>query len=264
MDRNGAARLERLQSLNQVEYANAYNRVHGGGALYRAIGDGIALFTGVGSPLSQVFALGMAGEVSPEMLDDLEDFYRSRGATAEIEVCEHADAGLVRLLLLRGYQCTEHSHVLVKNLGDDGDHPVYSNPIAIIQEPELGLYAGVVASAFAEGEVPPDGLAEIFRIFFYQSNAVCFGALCEGMPAGGGTLFIQEDVAELGGAGTLPRYRGRGIQTDLLRARCAYARSVGCAEAMVTAAPGTISQRNARNLGFRDAYARAKYSLAFT
>lgn len=259
-DRAHAIRLETLETLNQAEFARTYNRLHGTGAIYRPVGSGMAVFTGVGSPLSQAFALGLQGEVSPEELDELEEFFRSRGGAVEIEVCEYAHPTLMRLLEKRNYELTERSNVLVRELGPADDDPSFANDVLLVQEEQLEMFARAVASAFSEGKEPSEELTDIFRVFFHQSNASCFGALVDGVPAGAGTLFIQENVAELGGAGTLPQFRGRGIQSDLLKARCAHARAAGCTEAMVTTAPDTISQRNAERNGFRVAYRRFKHS----
>jgi GNAT superfamily N-acetyltransferase len=260
INRDLAVRLEVFESFNQVEYAWAYNNLHGEGAVYSTIGSGIAIFAGVGSPLSQAFALGMRGEVHPSELDELEEFFRSRGASVEIEVCEYADPSLVRLLEKRGYQITERSNVLLKELGEDDEDETFANRVEMIREEDLDGFARVVASAFAEGEEPTGELVDIFRVFFRQGNATCFGVMVDEIPAGAGTVLIQQHVAELGGAATLPQYRGRGIQGDLLKARCAYGRSRGCTQAMVTTAPGTISQRNAERHGFQVAYSRTKYS----
>ncbi len=259
-DRARAIRLETLETLNQAEFARAYNRLHGDGALYRQVGSGLALFTGVGSPLSQAFALGLRGEVSPQELDEVEEFFRSRGAAVEIEVCEHADPTLMRLLEKRNYEITERSNVLVRELGPADDDPSFANDVMLVRQEDLEVFAHAVASAFSQGKEPSEELIDIFRVFFHQSNASCFGALAGGVPAGAGMLFIQGNVGELGGAGTLPQFRGRGIQTDLLKARCAHARAAGCTEAMVTTAPDTISQRNAERNGFRVAYRRFKHS----
>jgi predicted GNAT family acetyltransferase len=59
------------------------------------------------------------------------------------------------------------------------------------------------------------------------------------------------------GAGTLADYRGRGLQTALLRARMQAAVEAGCDFAVVVTQGGTTSQRNAERLGFRVAYSKA-------
>jgi hypothetical protein len=58
------------------------------------------------------------------------------------------------------------------------------------------------------------------------------------------------------GAGTSAEYRGRGLQTALLRVRLAAAAEAGCEYAIVVTQGGTTSQRNCERLGFRVAYSK--------
>jgi GNAT superfamily N-acetyltransferase len=66
-------------------------------------------------------------------------------------------------------------------------------------------------------------------------------------------------VALLAGASTVPEHRKRGAQLALLDARLRYAAEHGCDLAMMGAAPGSASQRNAERHGFRIAYTRIKW-----
>jgi predicted acetyltransferase len=68
-------------------------------------------------------------------------------------------------------------------------------------------------------------------------------------------------VAVLAGACTIREYRNRGAQRALLQARLRNAAEHGCDLAMMVAAPGSASQRNAERQGFRIAYTRIKWQL---
>jgi ribosomal protein S18 acetylase RimI-like enzyme len=59
------------------------------------------------------------------------------------------------------------------------------------------------------------------------------------------------------GAGTLTEFRGRGLQTALLRTRMADAARAGCEYAVVVTQGGITSQRNCERLGFSAAYSKA-------
>jgi GNAT superfamily N-acetyltransferase len=78
-----------------------------------------------------------------------------------------------------------------------------------------------------------------------------------GVAAGGGALRIDEGIAQLCGASTLPAYRRRGIQAALLRRRLQEARSNGCDLAIMTVQPGSKSHFNAQRQGFVLLYSRA-------
>ena len=74
-----------------------------------------------------------------------------------------------------------------------------------------------------------------------------------------GALSIIDGVALLAGASTTPKARGRGAQLALLDIRLRHAAEHGCDLAMMGAAPGSGSQRNAQRHGFLIAYTRIKW-----
>lgn len=80
-------------------------------------------------------------------------------------------------------------------------------------------------------------------------------------PIASGAVFVHDGVALLAGASTVPEGRRRGAQLALLDTRRRYAASNGCDLAMMCAAPGSASQRNAERNGFRVAYTRTKWQL---
>jgi hypothetical protein len=93
------------------------------------------------------------------------------------------------------------------------------------------------------------------------SAATCFVVERDGEPIATAALFIHEQTALLAGASTIPSGRRQGAQNVLLDARLRHAASHGCDLAMMVAAPGSASQRNAERQGFRIAYTRTKWQL---
>ena len=85
-----------------------------------------------------------------------------------------------------------------------------------------------------------------------------FVACVEGRTAacGAGLVIPEHRIFAVCGAGTLAEFRGRGLQTALLRARLAAAAEAGCEYAVVVTQGGTASQRNCERLGFRVAYSK--------
>lgn len=71
-------------------------------------------------------------------------------------------------------------------------------------------------------------------------------------------MSIHRGVASLGGAGTLPEFRNRGVQTALILARLEVAAESGCDLAMVATGLDTVSQRNVERRGFQMVYRRSK------
>jgi GNAT superfamily N-acetyltransferase len=75
--------------------------------------------------------------------------------------------------------------------------------------------------------------------------------------AGCASLRLDDGLAQLCGAATLPEFRRRGIQTAFLNRRLAEAVAEGCDLALVTTQPGSKSQENSQRQGFTLLYSRA-------
>jgi GNAT superfamily N-acetyltransferase len=106
-----------------------------------------------------------------------------------------------------------------------------------------------------------DFMFEFGQISALSQRSVSFLAELDGEPIATGSLFMHEGVALLAGASTVPEGRRQGAQQVLLEARLQYAADQGCTIAMMGAAPGSQSQRNAEKQGFRIAYTRIKWQL---
>jgi GNAT superfamily N-acetyltransferase len=83
-------------------------------------------------------------------------------------------------------------------------------------------------------------------------------------PVGTASLFVRGEWASLGFAATLPRARGRGVQSALIARRVADARAMGCRWLSVETAEDkpdkpAPSFHNVTRLGFRIAYFRDNY-----
>ena len=75
--------------------------------------------------------------------------------------------------------------------------------------------------------------------------------------AGFASMRLDDGLAQLCGAATLPAFRRRGIQTAFLHRRLADAAAEGCDLALVTTQPGSKSQQNSEQQGFALLYSRA-------
>lgn len=259
-----ARRLEMTDSLAGIEFARSWARLNAfDGEVFLPVAGGHASFGGVDSPVTQAFGLGLYGPVTAADMEAMEEFYRSHRSAVNIETCPLADPSLLNLLNERGYRPIEYSNVFSRELtGDDAQlWPVATSDVQVRRpEPdEAESYSLLVARSFFENtEISPEFIA-LFTSTFYAAGAFFFTAEVDGVPAGGGMMSIHQGVASLGGTGTLPEFRNRGIQKALLLARLALAAKSGCDLAMVATMPGSGSQRNVERLGFRVVYTRAKF-----
>jgi hypothetical protein len=226
VDTRLAHRLESTDAYAGVAYARAHARLHPEvGSTSIEVAGGAAIFAGVDSPITQAFALGLSGPVEEDEVDRLEDFFRSRGAPVNVELCPYADPTIIEIFRERGYGVIEYSNVHARELQPDEKFSSYTGRLRVRK--------------------------------IVPTNA-CFLAEIDGVAAGGGLVTIHDGVATLAGTSTLPEFRGQGAQTAIIQARLAYAASQGCEMAMVTTMPGTISQRNVQRQGFQVVYSRSK------
>ena len=77
------------------------------GACVETIAGGRAVFTGVGSPITQATGIGLDGAVTAEEFSRLENFFFRRGADVNVETSPYADASLFLHYAKNGYCATE-------------------------------------------------------------------------------------------------------------------------------------------------------------
>jgi GNAT superfamily N-acetyltransferase len=239
-----ACRLERAQALQNERF----NQAAGGRSL--PVGGGFAHFRGEAHPLNQ--ALGLIDPIAEPELEAVEAFL---GSPTILELSPAADPSLWPLLARRGYRLHQFQQLWVRAL--DGGEAPSSAAIRQAEPGEAPLYNRVVCAGFL-GRDDWRELEPPFEVPLDTPDAWGFLAFVEGEPAGGGMLGIVGDVTLLSGDAVLPRFRGRGLQKELIHARLAFARERGCVLACAGTAPATASQRSYEACGFHVAYPKVE------
>jgi len=256
-----ARRLERTEGRGNAAFVDAQAKVDpASGAIWTDIGGTSAMFAGVGSPITQSFGLGIHQPAVEKDLETVERFFRSRGSAAFHEVCPLSGVEVYAMLAARGYRPVELSTVLYQPITPATR--IASNAALTVRQArkdESALYGAIASQGWSEQpEVMP------FIMGFAKLSlecATCFFAERDGRPIATAALFMHEGTALLAGASTVPAGRRQGAQNALLDARLQMAASNGCDLAMMVAAPGSASQRNAERQGFKIAYTRTKWML---
>ena len=223
-----------------------------------------AMFDGLGSPLTQTFGLGIFEPVTPADLDTIEDFFRSRQSPIFHEVSPLADPSALSLLNERGYRPIEFTSVMRLELRPGLELAQPRNERIKVRHVQNDAadqerWAQTAALGWSEYAEFTDLILELSRISVKRTSTPSFIAELDDQPIATGGLFIHEGVALLAGASTIPAGRQQGAQLALLASRLRYAIEQGCELAMMCAAPGSASQRNAERQGFRIAYTRIKW-----
>jgi GNAT superfamily N-acetyltransferase len=204
--------------------------------------------------------------------DALEAFFLDRRADVRHEVSPLAGVAIFSALSVRGYTPIELTSVMFRSIAHgstdgDSDPPAHEriNPslqVRHISADESEIFATTAAKGWSESADHRPFLEGIGRVIATRADSPCFVAELEGRPMATGVLVLSDGVALLAGASTVPEHRRQGAQLALLGARLGFARSKGCDIAMMCAAPGSASQRNAERHGFRIAYTRVKWQKA--
>jgi GNAT superfamily N-acetyltransferase len=260
VDKALARRLESGEEMPQVLYARTFQQTRPEiGAAEEEICGGHMVFAGLGSPIGRATGVGFERPFTPADLDQVEQFYRDHKAPSQVDLCPMHESAVFEMFKERGYAIAELNNVLYRKL----------DVVEEISPPPLGceIRRSLVTESDLAGEIVekaffPDGAPEAFRgliaPLYQMDRALAYVASVEGrlVACGTGLVIPEHKIFALCGAGTLAEFRGRGLQTALLRARMATAAEAGCEYAVVVTQGGTTSQRNAERLGFRVAYSK--------
>ena len=263
-DLQSSQMLERTEARANSDFVETRARLEpDSGAAWIEVGGAYAMFDGAESPLTQTFGLGIFEEATGEHLTELEAFFKDREAPVCHEVSPMADPSILALLGERGYRPIELTSVLYRELGSEFAEGRSRDPeltTRVIADDEADLWARTSAAGWATEH---EGLAD-FMFNFGRISARCEGAFpylaeLSGNAIATGMLFIYGEMCILAGASTIPEGRNRGAQNALLNDRLRFAAERGCKLAMMGAAPGSQSQKNAQRNGFQIAYTRTKW-----
>lgn len=265
-DKALSQKLERTEARTNADFVETRARLDPNcRAGWIEVAGAYAMFDGVESPLTQTFGLGIFEEATPQHLDEIEVFFREREAPIFHEVSPMADPSLMVLLGDRGYRPMELTSVMYLPLDQQTPSARPLNPqitTRVIHADEVDIWARTAANGWST-EMP--GM-EGFMFEFCRIGAQCDGAYpyiaeLEGKPISTAAFLMYDGIALLAGASTVPDGRNQGGQNALLEARLQFARESGCELAIMGAAPGSTSQKNAQNNGFHIAYTRTKWQL---
>jgi GNAT superfamily N-acetyltransferase len=263
-----ARRIDRAEASLSSDFADATRRGKSGqGVFVQELGGGVAVCIGVASPMTKVIGVGFGELPADEELDTVERAFFDRGSTVRAEVATLADPAFCARLTSRGYILRGFENVLGRAITGEDGAGLERSDIDVVEAAGVPEWNDVVITAF---ENPDTGVIsapaesfpreELERILDDTASSRGFKrylARVRGQAAGGASLRLFDGIAQLCGAGTLPRFRRQGVQTALLKTRLRDAQLAGCEIAVITTQPGTKSQQNSQRRGFQLLYARA-------
>jgi ribosomal protein S18 acetylase RimI-like enzyme len=173
------------------------------------------------------------------------------------------------MLSRRGYLLQGFESVLGRRLGTadaSGPGGPSAFEVRLCGPSDLEAFVDVSITGFASPDLqgvageplpPREALEGTLRELASAPGFRRYAAFVDGRMAGVASLRLDDGLAQLCGAATLPEFRRRGIQSAFLRRRLADAVAAGCDLALVTTQPASKSQQNSQSQGFSLLYSRA-------
>lgn len=190
-------------------------------------------------------------------LHQMEKWVRGKNVSRlHIEVCPLADDSLLRLLQERNYTLDHFLDVWTLDLTQH-ESSSSSNQVEKVREDTLNEWAYAVAAGFAESGTILQETIETAKGFYALKDNKAYLVREENRIVAGGILAIQDGMGELFLTSTVPAYRQKGYQTQLILERIAEAKAIGCDVLTVTTKVDSASGRNMERLGFQPFYQKA-------
>lgn len=236
-----------------------------GVAFVDAIGGGVVVYTGPASPMNKMIGAGFNGLPSEAELGTVEEKFLQRSAPLQAEVATLADPAFVARLTKRGYVLQNFENVMGRPIRDEDAGRTNDISIDVMgsESAEAWLDAALTGFMHPDGkgvpadELPPrEAMEAALRPFAATEGFRRYGAWIDGELAGVASLRLDNGIAQLCGAATIPAFRRRGVQAALRRRRLADGVAAGCDLAVLTVQPGSTSQENGHRQGFALLYTR--------
>src|SRR3954462_5534468 len=113
VDRELTRRFEASEAIPQVHFAAVLQRLKPElNVAHEEIAGSHCVFIHPGCVVGRCVSLGLSGSVTASDLERIEEFYRSRGEAAQIDVCPQSDMSLLELMKERPYRLEELNDVL--------------------------------------------------------------------------------------------------------------------------------------------------------
>ena len=230
------------------------------------VGGGLVAFSEPDSPLNKAVGLGFAPlDVSAWAAVEAE--HTRRGAPLQVELSTLADPALAHEFTGRGFRLVNFENVSGRPLtATKRPQPPAGLEVEVCPPEAIESWLDVVVTGFCAPDTQGIGAHEAYdreriarsvRDFAGAAGVTLFLAKRAGEPAGAAAMRIDDGVAQLCGAATLPAQRRRGVQSALLAYRLGVAAAAGCDLAVATTQPGSKSQQNLQRAGFHLLYGRS-------
>ena len=212
---------------------------------------GALIAMGRGRYVNRAIGVSM-NELSASDVEAIEQFFVDREVAPSLELSTWAPAPTIAALARRNF--TPNWFRSVFAISPRSLDVTQSADLRIdrVGEEDVELWLDVFARGFGADHQDTRAISdEIARASYASQGSQTFIAHLGALTVGCGAVQIVDGVAWLGGAATIPGFRGRGVQSALVAHRLRVATDLGCELGAATAYSGGASARNLSRLGFQ-------------
>lgn len=218
--------------------------------------EGVACFGGQ-SPFTSCHGLFSNEDWHNELFNQVEGFYKKHNSPINLYLPSVSEPRAFSELKLRNFFPQFFKNIFILNLSSRPQNLSFkrNSILEVKNEEDLGLWKKLVSAGFFSR----NDLSDVDIISLGQSlkiNSQNFILFYKNDPAAAASLYWDERFVRLGGMSVLPKFRGLGLQRELIQHRLEYARGLGKKLAISDTLPGTKSQKNLESCGFKLAYTR--------
>ncbi|SFB30165.1 Predicted acetyltransferase, GNAT superfamily [Cohnella sp. OV330] len=214
-------------------------------------------------------------EADADAIDSIVAFYRERGRAVQFEAVPALASPIVLKKLTEAgfYPSGIHTSMYMEPERREARHEgpgsiqesgtgsgSGSISIEALREDQLELYASIHCKGTGLPDAGIPSVAANNRVLYGRPGWQFYLAYADGVAAGAGVLFIQNDKASFTFAAVLPAYRNRGLHRLLLDKRIDAAHRSGCKIAVSQCAYLSQSQRNMDRAGMKLGYVRTTWT----
>ena len=229
------------------------------GVAYRQPDDGVVAFMARHLPVPSFNSVVGLRAGQEQHIEPLARWYRDNGVKPRFELAPGlSDAKLCRELARLGFFQSEFHTAVIREpdlpLPDAGEIGIETVTTSGVLDEFLDAHA-------AGWQIPdPKGFKANVRGWLGQPGWSLYLARVDGQPAATGILYVHHGVGYCADAATDPTFRGRGLQTAMLRRRIADARAAGVDLVCSGAQYLSTSHRNMERVGFRVLFVRSVWT----
>jgi hypothetical protein len=229
------------------------------GVAYRQLEGGAVAFMAKHLPVPSFNSVVGLRKGQEGLLEPLVAWYRENDVNARFELVPGLDdPALCRELASHGYfQSSFHASLICEPASQA--NVVGGIGIERIAGPSA-LEEFLDAHAAGWGFPDPAGFKANVRAWLGQDGWSLYLARIDGKAAATGILYVRDKVGYCADAATVPLFRGRGLQTALLRRRIADATAAGVEFVCSGASYLSASHRNMERVGMRVQFTRALWT----